>query len=301
MRSGPPVREGFVPFHGLRTWYRVVGEAEEAGRLPLVLGHGGPGFSHDYLEPLAGLARGRRVVFYDQLGCGRSDHPHDPSLWSVELFEAELGALRAVLGLEHCHLLGQSWGGLLVLEHALAAPDGITSLTLADPLVSPEQWITETDRLRAELRAAVRDTLLRNEAAGTTADRACQEAVMVFYRRHVCRLDPWPDCLQRSMAGPEADPEVYLALWGPSEVHCTGMLAGWDVRDRLDGITAPALVLGGRFDECTPVIQEDLHRRLSGSEWVVFEKSSHAPHLEEPEHFLAVVDGFLRKVEEGAA
>ena len=301
MRPSAPVREGFMPFRGLRTWYRAVGEAGEAGRLPLVLVHGGPGFPHDYLEPLEELARDRLVVFYDQLGCGRSDHPHDSSLWSVELFEAELGALRAALGLGPCHLLGQSWGGLLVLEHALAAPDGIASLTLADPLVSPEQWIAETDRLRGELPAAVRDTLLRHEAAGTTDDPAYQEAVMVFYRRHLCRLDPWPDCLLRSMAGLEADPEVYLALWGPSEVHCTGRLAGRDVRDRLGGITAPALVLGGRFDECTPVIQEDLHRRLPGSEWVVFEESSHAPHLEEPERFLAVVDGFLRKVEEGAA
>ena len=109
---------GLVPFRGHHTWYGIVGTGEEPGSAPLVVCHGGPGFPHDALEPLAALARGRRVVFYDQLGCGRSDHPHDPSLWSVELFEAELGALRAALGLDRCHLLGQSWGGSLALAHA---------------------------------------------------------------------------------------------------------------------------------------------------------------------------------------
>lgn len=292
-----PVSEGFVVFRGHRTWHRTVGEREEPGRLPLLVVHGGPGTTSDYLEPLAGLARGRRVVFYDQLGCGRSDHPHDPSLWSVELFEAELRALRAALGLDRCHLLGQSWGGLLVLEHALTAASGIASLTLANPLVSTDEWIAETGRLREALPPAQREALARHEAAGTTDDPEYQEAVTEFYSRHVCRLDPWPDCFLRSLAALEADPEVYLTLWGPSEVHCTGTLAGWDVRPRLNALSVPALVLGGRYDECTPAIQEDLHERLSGSRWVVFEESSHLPHLEETGRFLEVVEGFLSAVE----
>jgi len=291
---------GFVPFRGHRTWYGVAGEGEAAGRLPLLVVHGGPGSSHDYLEPLAALAEGRRVVFYDQLGSGRSDHPHDPSLWSVGLFEAELGALRAALGLDRCHLLGQSWGGALVLEHAALRPAGIASLVLADPLVCTADWIAEADRLRAELPRDVQGVLARHEAAGTTGDPAYQQAVLVYYWRHVCRLDPWPECLQRSFAALEADPEVYLTMWGPSEFHCTGVLEDWDVRPRLGAVTAPGLVVGGRHDECTPAIQEDLHRRLPGSDWVVFEESSHMPHLEETERFLAVTGGFLRRNEEAA-
>ena len=287
---------GFVPFRGHRTWYGVAGEGEEAGRLPLLVVHGGPGSPHDYLEPLAALAEGRRVVFYDQLGCGRSDHPHDPSLWSVELFEAELGALRAALGLDRCHLLGQSWGGGLALAHAARA-DGVAGLTLADPLVCTADWIAEADRLRAELPGDVQGVLRRHEVAGTTDDPAYRQAMLVYYWRHVCRLEPWPECLQRSFAALEADPEVYLAMWGPSEFHCTGVLGDWDVRSELAAISAPALVVGGRHDECTPAIQEDLHRRLPGSEWVVFEDSSHMPHLEERERFLEVVGGFLRRAE----
>lgn len=295
--TGPYTTTGFLPFRGHRTWFGITGAGEQPGRLPLVVCHGGPGFPHDALEPLSALARGRRVVFYDQLGCGRSDHPHDPSLWSPELFEAELRALRAALGLDRCHLLGQSWGGALVLAHAVAHPAGVASLTLADPLVCTADWIAEADRLRAQLPKDVQGVLRRHEAAGTAGDPAYQQAMMVYYLRHVCRLDPWPDCLQRSLAALEADPEVYLTMWGPSEFHCTGVLKDWDVRPRLGGIRAPALVVGGRYDECTPAIQEDLHRRLPGSEWVVFEDSSHMPFLEETDRFLAVVEGFLCRVE----
>ncbi len=290
-------RTGRIPIRGHETWYGVVGEGEEPGRLPLLVVHGGPGSSHDYLEPLAALAHGRRVIFYDQLGCGRSDHPHDESLWSAELFEAELGALRAALGLDRCHLLGQSWGGGLALAHAARAR-GVASLTLADPLVCTADWIAEADRLRAELPRDVQGVLRRHEVAGTTGDPAYQQAMLVYYWRHVCRLEPWPECLRRSFAALEADPEVYLTMWGPSEFHCTGVLRDWDVRPQLASVAAPVLVVGGRHDECTPAIQEDLHRRLPGSEWVVFEESSHMPHLEEQERFLDVVGGFLRRAGE---
>lgn len=288
---------GSLPFRGHRTWYGIVGEGEEAGRLPLLVLHGGPGVPHDALEPLAGLANGRRVVFYDQLGCGLSDHPHDPSLWSVELFEAEVRALRAALGLDRCHLLGQSWGGALALAHVASGAAGVAGLTLADPLVCTSDWIAEADRLRAQLPKDVQGVLRRHEAAGAVGDPAYQQAMMVYYLRHVCRLDPWPDCLLRSLASLEADPEVYLTMWGPSEFHCTGVLRDWDARPGLDAVACPALVVGGRYDECTPAIQEDLQRRLPGSEWVLFEESSHMPHLEQTGLFLEVVEGFLRRVE----
>ena len=265
MSADLPIREGVVPFRGQRTWYRVVGDGEAAGKLPLVLINGGPGAPHDYLEPLAEWARaGRRIVFYDQLGSGDSDHPHDPGLWTVELFVAELRAVREALGLAPCHLLGQSWGGLLALEHALAHPQA---------------------------------ALTRHEAAGTTGSAEYEEAMMVYYGRHVCRLDPWPECLLRAYARLREDPEVYTTMWGPSEFRVTGTLKKWDVSLRLSGIEAPALVLGGRHDECTPALQEDLHRRLPGSAWTVFEASAHLPHLEEPQRFREVVEGFLERVE----
>jgi proline-specific peptidase len=107
-----PSWEGKIAFHGYGTWVRVVGDIEEPGKLPLLCLHGGPGMAHDYLEPLQEIAgTGRRVIFYDQLGCGKSDHPHDPSLWNVALFVDEVEAVKKFLNLTELHLFGQSWGG----------------------------------------------------------------------------------------------------------------------------------------------------------------------------------------------
>src|SRR5438094_297013 len=127
-----PAVEGTVKFRGYDVWYRIVGQAEQSGKLPLLCLHGGPGVPHDYLEPLEALAgNGRRVIFYDQLGCGNSDQPHDPDLWTVALFVEELGVVREQLGLARTHLLGQSWGGMLAMQYMLTQPAGIASLTVA--------------------------------------------------------------------------------------------------------------------------------------------------------------------------
>ena len=302
MPSAAPVSEGSVPFRGFRIWYRVVGGPAQPApaRSPLLVLHGGPGTPHDYLEPLEGLAdTGRPVVFYDQLGCGNSDQPHDPSLWSVELFLEELATVRQELGLERVHLLGHSWGGMLAMEYALTRPEGLASLVLASSLASVPQWIAEANRLREELPQEAEETLRRHEEAGTTDEPAYQEAMMVFYRRHVCRLDPWPEPLVRTFAKLDANPEVYHAMFGPSEFHATGTLRGWDIRDRLGEIRLPTLITSGRHDEATSAIAETVHRGIEGSEWVVFERSAHVAHLEEEDEYRRVAEDFMRRVEEG--
>ena len=293
-----PTREGFVSFRGYKVWYCIVGEREEPGKLPLLCLHGGPGAPHDYLEPLGAVAAtGRRVVFYDQLGCGNSDHPRDPKLWTVELFVEEVGEIRRALGLEHVHLLGQSWGGMLAMEYALTQPKGLASLILADTLADAQQWATEANRLRSELPADVQQTLLKHEEAGTTDDPACEEATLVFYRRHLCRVDPWPDCLNRTFQKLKQNPEVYVTMWGPSEFHITGSLKDWSVVDRLGEIHVSTLLLSGRYDEATPNMVETINRGIHSSEWVIFENSSHMPHLEEPERYVQVLTDFLSRVE----
>jgi len=291
-------QEGLVRFRGYRTWYRIVGDGEQPGKLPLLCLHGGPGIAHDYLEPLEAIAgTGRRVIFYDQLGCGLSTQPHDPALWTVGLFVEEVGAVREALGLARLHLLGQSWGGVLAMEYALTQPAGLASLILANALASCSQWVAEANRLRAELPPGVQDILTGHEAAGTTGSPAYQEAMMVFYRRHLCRADPWPDCVNRSFAQLARNPEVYETLWGPSEFYATGKLVGWDIAPRLGEIRPPTLVIGGRYDEATPAITGTLHRGIPGSEWVIFEDSSHMPHVEETERYLRVLDDYLSRLE----
>jgi len=296
------VREGFLPFQGYRTWYRVLGENEEPGKLPLLILHGGPGASHDYLEPLAAMAHtGRRVIFYDQLGGGNSDHPHDPSMWTVDLFVEELREIRAALHLDHLHILGQSWGGMLGMVYALTQPDGLASLTVADSPASMSQWVSEANRLRSQLPPDVQQTLLSHEERGTTTSQEYQDAVLVFYRRHVCRADPWPDCVTRTFEKLASYPEVYNVMNGPSEFHVIGTLKTWDITERLHQISAPTLLLSGRYDEATPMIVETIQQRIPGSEWVIFEESSHMPHVEETERYLQVFSDFLTRVEQGRA
>ena len=295
------VREGRLPFRGVTDWYRTVGGSSGPGKFPVLVLHGGPGAAHDYLEPIEALAAtGRTVIFYDQLGCGQSDHPRDPSLWHVSLFLEEVEAVRAALGLDRLHILGQSWGGMLGMEYALTQPEGLVSLIVANSPASMTQWVSEANRLRAALPEEVQATLLRHESAGTTDSAEYQAAVMVFYGRHVCRTDPLPEYVQRSFAQIDADPEVYHTMNGPSEFHVVGRLKGWDITGRLGEIHVPTLVLSGRYDEATPLIAQTVQQGIPGAEWVLFEESSHMPHVEETERYLEVVDDFLTRVERAA-
>ncbi|MHB8646281.1 MAG: proline iminopeptidase-family hydrolase [Thermomicrobiales bacterium] len=292
--------EGRIPFHGYETWYRIVGEREEPGKLPLLTLHGGPGACHDYLESMEALAAtGRRVIFYDQLGCGNSAVPSNPSLWTVGLYVDEVNAVRRALGLARVHMLGQSWGGMLGMEYALTQPTGLASLIIESSPSSIPQWVAEANTLREALPPDVQQTLLRHEADGTTDDPAYEEAMMVFYQRHVCRLPEWPEYVLRSFEKLSENPEVYHTMNGPSEFHVTGTLKRWDITSRLGEIRVPTLVLSGRYDEATPAIHETVRRGIPGSESVYFEESAHMSHVEEPERFQQVVSDFLTRVEAG--
>jgi proline-specific peptidase len=300
MTTTLPSHESTISFRGHDVWYRVVGDGESPGRLPLLVLHGGPGATHQYLEPLAELAQyGRRVIFYDQLGCGRSAHPTDPDLYDVDLFVDELATIRRELGLDDVHILGQSWGGMLAMQYALTQPEGVASMMVADSPADMTHWVSEANRLRAALPPDVAAALTKHEADGTTSDPAYVAAVEVFYKRHVCRLDPWPDPVVRTVEALEKDGFVYNVMNGPSEFHVIGKLKHWSIVDRLHEITIPTLLLSGRYDEATPAIVGEIHRRIPGAEWIVFEHSSHMPHVEEPAAFNAAVRGFMAGVEAG--
>ena len=291
--------EGRMQWRGHETWYRVVGDLDPVPT-PVVICHGGPGAAHDYTEPIAELQRfGRGCVLYDQLGCGKSEHlPDAPAdFWSPELFKDELVELTRHLGVaDRYAVVGQSWGGMLAMEHALDHPAGLRAIVVADSPASIPLWVSEANRLREALPADVQETLTRHEEAGTTDAPAYEEAVRVYYDRHLCRV-PWPDCVQRSFDQMAADPTVYHTMNGPSEFHCIGSLKTWDITDRLHEITTPTLLVSGRHDEATPLIVGQIHERITGAEWQLFENSSHMPHVEEPEAFLERVEQFLQTVD----
>ena len=267
--------EGRVPFRGFETWYRDVGPEDG---VPLLCLHGGPGSTHNYFEPLEQLAAGgRRVVFYDQLGCGNSDRPDDPELWTLDLFLDEVQAVRDTLGLDRIHLLGTSWGSILALEYVLGKAAGLVSLTLNAPPTAAHTWAAEAGRLRAPLA--------EDEAV----------AAEQFARRHTCRLDPLPECVERGLAG--RNKQVYEVMWGAQEWRPTGRLREWDVRPRLPEIDLPTLITSGRHDMCTPALAADALRGIRGSEWVLFQESSHTAFVEEAELYRIVLSGFLDRAE----
>ncbi|NLO92207.1 MAG: proline iminopeptidase-family hydrolase [Elusimicrobia bacterium] len=289
--------EGYLNIHGRNVWYKIVGKKEEPGRIPLLVLHGGPGGNSLYMDPLKVLAAsGRRVIFYDQLGSGKSDRLKDTLLFTVPNYVQELAEVRRQLKLDTVHLLGQSWGGMLAMEYYLGGGDkGVASLTLSDSLASFNTWMSEAGRLRQELPSDTQATLKKHEQAATTDSKEYQDAMMVYYNRHLCRLDPWPEFLQQSFA--QLSPEVYEAMWGPSEFHANGSLTGWDIRPRLGDIKVPTLILSGRHDESTPQVSGELYKGITGAKWVIFENSSHLPHIEERDLYLKTVEEFLSAVE----
>ncbi len=252
---------------------------------PVVVVHGGPGCTHDYVDSFKDLAHdGRAVVHYDQLGNGRSTHLRDRGVdfWTVDLFLAELDNLLSHLGIAgRYHLVGQSWGGMLGAEHAVRRPAGLRSLVLADSPASMALWVAEANRLRLDLPAEIQDALLRHETAGTTAHPEYETATRAFYARHVCRLDPWPAEVTRTFEAMASDPTVYATMNGPNEFHVIGTLRSWSIVDRLPRVVAPTLLISGRYDEATQATVQPFADLIPDVRWTVFEQSSHMPHVEE--------------------
>ncbi|SNR89031.1 proline iminopeptidase-family hydrolase [Actinomadura mexicana] len=285
---------GFVTMpQGTVAYWRV----GTPGRAPVVCLHGGPGLPHSYLEPLARLGADREVIFYDQAGCGESGRRSPEPSWSIPYFVEELRGVVAALGLEEFHLFGNSWGGWLALEYALAAPPAApVSLLLNSSPPSVASWISGVRELRARLPQDVVRAMDEHERAGTVHSREYRDALAVFNRRHMCRVRPWPAPLKAALGG--FGDEVYAALWGTSEFGpVTGALADWDVTPRLPEIRVPTLVTCGRHDEAAPEHMAVLADGIAGARFRVFDDSSHMAFLEEPDAFIAELSAFLADVE----
>lgn len=282
--------EGHIDVPGGQVWYKVVGSGES---VPLLTLHGGPGGGHDYLEPLNALASERPVVFFDQLGCGKSDTPDDVSLWRIDRFVDEVTAVRDALGLDRIHLLGHSWGGWLAIEYMLGAPSGVVSLTLASTSASIPQFVHEAGELISKLPREMAETMRRLEAKGDFENPEFEAGMMEFYKRHLCRLDPWPDPIMRSLENLDGN-IVYETMNGPTEFTVIGNMKDWNRIEKLSEIVAPTLITCGRYDELTPACSRTLHQGIMNSRMHVFERSAHMAHLEETESYLQILSEFLR-------
>jgi proline-specific peptidase len=276
------VEQGRVAVEGGQVAYRVYG----AGSRALLCLHGGPGCPSWSLESLADLASGDlRVVLYDQLGCGDSEAPDDPSLWTIDRFVREVDQVRSALDIDRVDLFGHGFGGMLAQEWALAHPDALRTLILASTNCSISQLRDELARLVATLPAAQRDALRAGPSAAGYA-----EAHDEFDRRHLCRT-PYPEPVARALAALAVP--VYTTLWGPDGFAVEGTLSRWDISGSIDAIRVPTLVTVGGHDQVTPACAESIRARIGGSELVAFPTSAHFPHWEERSAFMACVRGFL--------
>ncbi|NCC74210.1 MAG: alpha/beta fold hydrolase, partial [Sphingobacteriia bacterium] len=200
------------------------------------------------------------------------------------------------LNLPQVHLLGQSWGTMLAMEYIIRkSPGGIISLTLAAPYLSTARWVADQQYLVSQLPQQVQDTIARYEASGDYAAPGYQEAMMIFYSKHVCRLDPWPECLNNAMAGMGLG--VYNYMWGPSEFTMTGTLMDADVTGHLNELNLPVLYTCGEYDEATPATTEYYKTLTPGAQIHVFDNASHSHHLEATDDFNQLLRGFLTQSE----
>ena len=236
---------------------------------------------------------GFRVTFYDQLGCGRSEVPKDLSLFVVERYVEEVEAFRRKMKLGRPHIIGSSWGGMLAIAYALKYQRNMTSMTTVGGLHSVPLTVREMQKMKRLLSKDVRSIMAKYESEGDYDNPKYLDKVMVYYKKHLCRTEPWPPEVSYSLA--HISKPVYGTMNGPNEFTIIGNTRYWDVTNRLRTIRVPTLVLGGRYDEVSPVVAREIHRGIGGSELKIFPHSSHLPFWEERTSFMRTVLGFLRK------
>lgn len=282
--SGGEIRDGACKVKHGALWYRVYPGPTEA--TPLVILHGGPGCPSDYLFPLSKLADERTVIFYDQLGCGRSTQDVPAEALTVEQFAQDLQTLIEHLELEKFALLGHSFGGLLALAHQDLAAARAERLILASPLVSTSDWIHDAQELVSALPQPEHQAL-----QGPADTPEYQAAEGAFYARHFCRLDPWPPELQQTMDN--LAQQVYQTMWGPNEFTQSGNLTGEDKTGVLRNLEIPVLFTCGREDESRPQTLARYQALCQDGHLSVLENASHCAHLEHPEAYVSIVRTFL--------
>src|ERR1700756_610421 len=210
---------------GNHVWTKKVGN----GPIQVLLLHGGPGADHSYFECFEDFLpqNGIEFYYYDQLDSTNSDKPGDPRLWTIQRFRDEVEAVRKGLGLEEFYLYGQSWGGILAIEYALAYPQHLKGLIISNMAASARSYEKHVQALSAALPEEVIKILDKYEKSGDYDAQEYQKVVFEqMYMRHVCRLNPWPEPATRTLR--HLNEKIYTYIQGPNEFTITGTMKSWD-------------------------------------------------------------------------
>lgn len=286
-------RQGMLAVPGGEIWYEVMGDGAAT---PLILLHGGPGFSSFYLKSLEGLASDRTVVRYDQLGGGKSTSITDTTMFTIPHFVAELDSLRASLGYDRVDLLGHSWGTILAVEYYRAHPEHVVSMVLGSAALDLPAWQANARSLVTTLsdsaQAAIRTAEQTNDFTSPAYEAAMNEFYGLYVWRHPVAADL--DSLMSTV-----NMGIYNYMQGPSEFTISGTLKDYDATGFLPQVKVPVLYTVGEFDEANPDIVRHFQELTPGSELVVIPGAAHITTWDNPDAMLSAVRTFLAKVDQG--
>jgi proline iminopeptidase len=291
------IQEGYMPFKGYQTYYRIVGE-ENPNKKPLLLLHGGPGSTHNYFEVLDKLADldNRQLIMYDQIGCGNSFVEGHPELFNAQTWIEELEALRNHLKLDNIHLLGQSWGGMQLLLYVCNyQPQGLNSIILSSTLPSSKMWSDEQHRMIKELPSLMQEAIKEADEKNDYTGQAYELANAEFMKRHATgNLTPenMPEPLKREK---KSGSEAYITAWGPNEFTPLGNLKDYDVTKQLKDIKWPTLITSGGNDLSTPYINKYMYDHIPNGRWELFRDAAHMPFVEDVEEYIQLLIEWLNQ------
>ncbi len=276
-----------------KVWTKKLG----AGGVKVLLLHGGPGFSHEYLEALESFLpqAGMEMYYYDQLGCNNSDQPEDPSLWTLARYTTEVEEVRRALGLEHFVLYGHSWGGILAIEYALHHQQHLRGLVISNMTAGVQAFLKRIGLIKSRLPEGTLARLNALEARQDYDSPEYQKIMMEdLYPKVLCRVQPWPEPVSRTFR--HVNDKIYNLMQGKSEFLVTGNLKDWERWDRLREIKVKALTIGARYDEMDPDDMRKMAGLMPNAGYGYCPNGSHLCMWDDQEVYFKHLLGFLRAV-----
>jgi proline iminopeptidase len=289
-----------MPKGKFKVWTKQFGNNQ---RMRLLLLHGGPGATHEYFECFESYlpSEGIEFIYYDQLGSAYSDQPEDIDLWTTSRFVEEVEQVRQALGLnkDNFYLLGHSWGGILATEYALKYQKFLKGLIISNMMSScPEYDAYAENVLAKQMDPAVLEEIRSLEAKNEFQNPRYMELLMPnYYMKHICRLEEWPDPVNRTFA--RLNQQIYVTMQGPSEFGISGRLENWDRKAALKSISVPTLVIGARHDTMDPAHMEWMSKQVQNGSYLFCPNGSHMCMYDDQDTYLKGLIKFIKAVDEG--
>lgn len=267
----------------------------------ILLLHGGPAMTHEYMECFETFFQREGFEFYeyDQLGSYYSDQPKDSSLWTIDRFVDEVEQVRKAIHADssNFYVLGNSWGGILAMEYALKYQQHLKGLIASNMMASaPDYGKYAEEVLAKQMDPQVLKEVRALEARKDFSNPRYMELLIPnYYKQHICRLQEWPDALNRALK--HANNEIYTMMQGPSEFGISGRLANWDIKDRLKEINVPTLMIGAKYDTMDPKAMEEQSKRVQKGRYLYCPNGSHLAMWDDQKVFMDGVIQFINDVD----